>query len=239
MSDKSLSSEHLRILMAIAAHDRFGKNGIGCYATHRTLATIAGCHVKSLSRSIGQLAEKGYISEGTNPINKKLRVYKVVYTDDDALAMKSGRDGTGSSTATYDNDIGNEFATDQRGIGNDLVPKSVPIGNKIEANMHANQLDTSSNIFSETDNISSQAEIHSTEVASSLQEDAQMTTGRFLAMLERAIRKHQINNQQLNIAITVLENIMNTEEFGTDNYGRAYRLHEQIGFMLEDINTAD
>lgn len=240
MSDEELSSLDIRVLMVIAAHDRMGKNSIGCYASHTRLAAIVRCHLKSLSRSLRTLAEKGYISGELHPLNRKTRIYKVLYTEADGLSMKPLQADIGNKTVTIDSDLGNETATDRGSKGNGIAPNWGAIGNHAEENKIKNQCVAPSNIFSETDNKSSETRlIDSAEAASSLQEDAQMTTGSFLAMLERAIQRHQINSQQLNIAITVLENIMNTEEFGTANYGRAYRLHEQIGFMLEDIDTVD
>ena len=38
MADEELTAEHFRVLMAVAAHDRFNKNGKGCCASHPRLA---------------------------------------------------------------------------------------------------------------------------------------------------------------------------------------------------------
>ena len=240
MSDEELSSLDIRVLMVIAAHDRMGKNSIGCYASHTRLAAIVRCHLKSLSRSLRTLAEKGYISGELHPLNRKTRIYKVLYTEADGLSMKPLQDVIGSKTVTIDSDLGNETATDRGSKGNSVAPNRGAIGNRVEENKLKNQCVAPSNIFSETDNKSSETHlIDSAEAASSLQEDAQMTTGSFLAIVERAIQKRKIDKQQMIDALVLLEKVMDTEEFGTVNYGRAYRLHEQIGFMLEDVDTAD
>ena len=61
MADEELTAEHFRVLMAVAAHDRFNKNGKGCCASHPRLARLVKCHPKSLSRSLKALGERGYI----------------------------------------------------------------------------------------------------------------------------------------------------------------------------------
>ena len=62
MGDLTLSAADLRVLMAVASHDRFGSNGVGCYASHARLASILSLHEKTVARSLGRLRERGYIS---------------------------------------------------------------------------------------------------------------------------------------------------------------------------------
>jgi len=100
IGDDNLSSLDLRVLAVIAAHDRLGANGVGCYANHNRLAEIVGCHLKSLSRSLRNLGEGGYIEVAPHPLNRRLRVYRVLYNDRDHAIMKASRTAIGSSPVT-------------------------------------------------------------------------------------------------------------------------------------------
>jgi DNA-binding MarR family transcriptional regulator len=73
MGDERLSALDLRVLMAIAIHDRLTANGTGCFAGNGRLASLVGCHLKSLSRSLRSLAEAGYITGRDNPLNRRTR----------------------------------------------------------------------------------------------------------------------------------------------------------------------
>ena len=90
--DNRLSARHLRVLAAVAFHDRFGKNGMGCCASHRRLAEIAGCNYTRLSATLSDLNILGYITAGKHPLNRRLRVYRVEYTLADSKAMLRGSD---------------------------------------------------------------------------------------------------------------------------------------------------
>ncbi|WP_416896321.1 MAG: hypothetical protein ACMVY4_12325 [Minwuia sp.] len=86
--DSRLSARHYRTLAVIAAHDRLGANGAGCWASHKRLAEMIGCNYSRLSENIRQLAEWGYLLKDKHPVNPRMRVYRVVYTADDAAVMK-------------------------------------------------------------------------------------------------------------------------------------------------------
>lgn len=118
--DKSLSAEHLRVLMAIAVHDGMSRNGYGCTASHTTLAELTGCHIKSLSRTIKFLIESGYIAE--SKVLGKLRVYRVNYTDADHILVNRQ---TGNKSATREQnstadviEMGSRVATADGRTGN-------------------------------------------------------------------------------------------------------------------------
>ena len=51
MADEALAALDIRVLACLAAHDRFGANGIGCYASHLRLSGLVKCHLKSLACS--------------------------------------------------------------------------------------------------------------------------------------------------------------------------------------------
>ena len=98
MTDRRLAERHWRTLAVVAAHDRLGKNGVGCWASHRRLATLVGCDYARLSSNLTDLASWGYIERSVHPLNKRLRVYKVLYTPEDAAVMK----GIGSGNSSPD-----------------------------------------------------------------------------------------------------------------------------------------
>ena len=122
MANTELSVLDLRVLMVIAAHDRFGKNGTGCYASHVTLARLVKCHLKSLSRCLKVLGERGYVEASPHPLTRK-RVYRVIYTEEDKAVLKrpEGNETVtheGNELVTYDLPEGNDFATSDQREGN-------------------------------------------------------------------------------------------------------------------------
>ncbi len=137
MADEKLTAEHFRVLMVVAAHDRFTSNGKGCCASHPRLARLAKCHLKSLSRSLKALAERGYIEGLPSPFNKLQRAYRVVYNDADRAIMASP--------------IGNNPATYHGPIGNNPAAETDPIGNKDFHEPEQNQGLPVHNRFSETE----------------------------------------------------------------------------------------
>ena len=91
-ADKDLRGEDFRVLGIIAAHDRLGANRTGCYASQATLCFKIGIDTTAFSRSIHRLGERGYLTASTHPLNKRLRAYSVVYTDDDDIVMTARED---------------------------------------------------------------------------------------------------------------------------------------------------
>jgi len=98
LRDQRLGGLHLRTLGIIAAFDRLGKNGSGCWASQNTIAIIAGVDKARLSRSLSDLRAFGYINSTLNPHKGWFRVHRVIYTDDDADFW-----GAGKSVALHDN----------------------------------------------------------------------------------------------------------------------------------------
>jgi DNA-binding MarR family transcriptional regulator len=84
LCDQRLGGLHLRTLGIVAAFDRLGKNGSGCWASQNTLAKIAGVDKSRLSRSLSDLREFGYLSSELNPHKRWFRVHRVIYSDEDA-----------------------------------------------------------------------------------------------------------------------------------------------------------
>lgn len=140
ISDDQLTALDLRVLACLAAHDRFGANGIGCFASHPRLAALLRCHTKSLSRSLKTLAEQGYIEAEPHPLNRRLRVYRVRYTGADAEVLRER--------------IGNGTATNSSTKGNEMVPETEPIGNRDFQEHERYQCDAEVNILGEAYKIS-------------------------------------------------------------------------------------
>ncbi len=141
MADEELTAEHFRVLMAVAAHDRFNRNGKGCCASHPRLAKLAKCHLKSLSRSLKALAERGYIEGLPSPFNKRQRAYRVVYSDADRAIMTNP---VGNNPANYQD-------ADEGEKGNNPATEADPIGNKDFHEPEQNQELPDDKRFSETE----------------------------------------------------------------------------------------
>lgn len=88
IGDANLTGLHLKVLGAIAMHDRLGKNRQGCWAGNKRLAEMVGCDYSRLSATLTHLATLGYIERDPHPLNKRLRVLRVLYTDNDKAMMK-------------------------------------------------------------------------------------------------------------------------------------------------------
>lgn len=122
MGNVNLSALDLRVLAAIAAHDRFGANGVGCFSSRARLAKLVDGHENSVSRSIATLAQQGLIEVKPHPMNGRARVYRVLYTPFDATYMGVK---TGNETVTRQPQIGSETVTENTPIGNSETPQSV------------------------------------------------------------------------------------------------------------------
>ncbi|AMN54164.1 hypothetical protein ACP90_18990 [Labrenzia sp. CP4] len=211
--------------MVIASHDRLGANKTGCYASHKRLSGLVQCHLKSLSRSLRTLGESGYIEGRPHPLNKKLRVYSVLYTPAD-------REILGSKKA----EIGNEAVTQYDEIGNEIATNDNPIGNRDFCEPEQYQEVAEVNILCEAYNISCETVgIHSAETAPIQERDYPIPSkavtgenpGGTLAILERAlVRGEPIDQPKW---YEYLETLMSEiDDINDPVYGRAYRLCEEI-----------
>lgn len=86
LKDTRLTARHFRVLAAVAFHDRFGKNGQGCWAGRKRLALETDCSETHVSDALGDLRALGYITSSPHPMNRRTKVHRVLYNDDD-LAM--------------------------------------------------------------------------------------------------------------------------------------------------------
>ncbi|MES0127915.1 hypothetical protein [Mesorhizobium sp. M0029] len=244
MADQRLTSLDLRVMMAISIHDRMSTNGIGCTAGHGRLAGLVGCHLKSLSRSIRTLAECGYIGGRANPLNPKSRCYFVIYSEMDEAILKTVK---GNQPVTY---TGNQPVTSTARMGNRSVPKNDPIGNQLSENAEQLQGDGLYNILGEAliDPVETVI-IDPVETASSTQAPFEkgarnavstVSVGAMLAMAERSM-KNGAEKPRLSYWFDWLDGLVGDHaslDNNDPNYGRARRLFEEIGSVLEVGNAA-
>lgn len=212
IGDKRLSATDFRTLGAIAVHDRINRNGSGCYATNPRLASLVGCHLKALSRSLTALAEYGYIAGKKNPLNQRTRIYNVIYTDFDLAYFKAGGVAIGNDNATHQGD-GSNLATDDEAenvaepilsekrplpgssteIGNDAATQPAQIGNKVSEKAERFQEDASGNIFCETVIYPDESLKQRSETASmpngALEGAPSKSVGAILGSIERKIKR--------------------------------------------------
>ena len=91
LRDPRLGRLHLCTLGIVAAFDRLGKNGSGCWASQNTIAEIAAVDKTRLSHSLSDLRDYGYISSEINPHRRWFRVHRVIYTDEDFPLFERGQ----------------------------------------------------------------------------------------------------------------------------------------------------
>lgn len=87
VQDDRLTATDWRVLVAIAAHDRFGGNGRGCIAGRARLAGMAKCEEVTASRAIARLVRFGYLKADRDQTDRRKKCYRVIYSDDDHKAF--------------------------------------------------------------------------------------------------------------------------------------------------------
>ena len=92
LRDRRLAGIPLALLGVIAAHDRFGRNGLGCTASQSRLAELVGCNREAINRAITLLDQLGYIDCGLDATTERRRSYSVVYDNEaDVAAFAQAR----------------------------------------------------------------------------------------------------------------------------------------------------
>jgi DNA-binding MarR family transcriptional regulator len=81
--DLRLSARHWRALAVIALHDQLDKNGTGCWASQRRLADLLGVDETQLSHVLTDLRDYGYLNSTINPKDRRQRIHRIIYNDDD------------------------------------------------------------------------------------------------------------------------------------------------------------
>tara|TARA_R110000751_G_scaffold180038_1_gene286410 strand:+ start:22626 stop:23405 length:780 start_codon:yes stop_codon:yes gene_type:complete len=78
-NDKRLTALHFKVLMAVAVHDRMGRNGQCCWAGRKKLTSRVGCDPSSFSSAISDLVEMEYLQEERHEKDGRKKGYRVVY----------------------------------------------------------------------------------------------------------------------------------------------------------------
>lgn len=201
--DDRLKLLHWKIIGAVALHDRLsgarGK-GRGCTANNPTLAAKIRCNLTNLSTAIGQLVSWGYLESEVDPVKRRNRTLRVVYTDEDAAFMGSSENLP----------VRKHFPAED---SEEICPETNELGEKVclETTQHdkivclsfekdqRNQQSTLHNIFRETGRYSVETGTNAVETGRDTRERARLSprelikraelkhgTGGLLAMFERA-----------------------------------------------------
>lgn len=110
LGDERLKGLHVKVLGAIALHDRMSLvtgAGQGCWASSQTLADKIGANLTAVSRAIGDLRKWGYVQVAAATRDKRKRTYRVIYegglepsTADCSPVRKDNRPESFASTQT-------------------------------------------------------------------------------------------------------------------------------------------
>ena len=133
--DQRLTGHHWRVLALVAAHDRLGKNGSGCWAAQNRLAALLGCSKSRLSEGLSDLRDYGYIASQLNPQRRWHRVHRVIYSIDDERfwASKSVPQERNSPTKSVPESRANQFHPTQKMSGENNDLQNVTIVRTIES----------------------------------------------------------------------------------------------------------
>lgn len=103
-SDRRLWGAPMALLVIIAGHYRFGRNGHGCYASQRRLAELMNCRQATVQEALGILEAAGIVDVEIDANDRRRRVYRVIYTEEDwrAFNPKNGRGSQLARDHTFD-----------------------------------------------------------------------------------------------------------------------------------------
>lgn len=79
LRDRRLAGLPLALLGIIAAHDRFGRNGQGCWASQSRLAELLSVTRQAVCVALGILEELGYVVAAVDEKDRRRRTYSVTY----------------------------------------------------------------------------------------------------------------------------------------------------------------
>ena len=89
VTDDRLRLIHYRVLALIAAHDRFGINGMGCTLSTRGIGERLKQKQGNVSIACRDLVNWGYLMPVRNPKHSQMRMLSVIYEDEDKDAFKA------------------------------------------------------------------------------------------------------------------------------------------------------
>ena len=219
IGDKRLTGSHFRVLAAIAMHDRLSmsrKAGQGCWASNKRLAELTNLNYSNLSTALIQLGEWGYLNREPHPLNKRTRIYRVIY---DALP-------TGKQSL---NDLPMGEQSEALPVGNPSEQIVCPEKSK---SLKDQELESVEYIPLKREDILENHKTYSVETAPALRASDglrrrhSINAGAFLAIIERELKAGAPLD-----AHTRTHLVRIAEEFcpDTSEHQRAYRLLEQYG----------
>src|SRR5262249_36127558 len=135
-TDNRLSARHFRVLMAVASHDRLGRNGQGCWVGRKKLSEEAGLSETHTSDALSDLRLFGYITSDRHVFNRRTLVHRVMYEPADTSRQWDASEGaTGPASGTLQNGIGPVFDPNR----SRLDPEQVPSENDKSISVNGNQ----------------------------------------------------------------------------------------------------
>jgi DNA-binding MarR family transcriptional regulator len=232
IGDQRLSGLHFRVLACIALHDRMSaaaKGRQGCWAGNKTLAEECGCNYTNLSTAITDLGHLGYVERERHPLNKNLRVYRVIYSDDDEAFTKSpdylptGKQSAILTVCPEANSDPQTVCPDTNQTGEAVCP-DLKIGSRNQWLRPLEYIPRSGEDTPQKRVIDS-AEAARIDMAPGTTASPRSPGGR-LAVYERALKQGTALSAE---ALADLQQIMESEGGATSLYGWAERLLERVG----------
>jgi DNA-binding MarR family transcriptional regulator len=231
IGDKRFSGLHFRVLACLAMHDRMSSSrgkGQGCIASNKTLAVECGCDYSRLSTTITDLGRFGYVEREQHPLNKRLRVYRVIYTDADIAFTKAANS---LPTGKQPPDDEEQIVCEPAKSNGETVCRDFQ---ESEQNHQGAEV----NIFRETGKILGETLVRNPVETAPPQKSgsASMNVGAQLARFERAMKKAPIRDfdvGDLQRAHDWLTELFDTLDTDDPNHGRAQRLLEDIDWPEE------
>jgi hypothetical protein len=118
LSDRRLSARHFRVLGGVALHDRFGKNGQGCWAGRKRLAQASSCSETHVSDALSDLRRWGYVKSEPHPMNRRTTVHRVIYDEEDGSQI---RDLSGKNRSRFlSKQVPPQNLKPLKGLGNEV-----------------------------------------------------------------------------------------------------------------------
>jgi DNA-binding MarR family transcriptional regulator len=240
IGDPRLSGLHFRLLAAVALHDRMsqGTNGQGCWASMATLAGECRANYNNVSSALTELGDFGYVESERQPDDKRRRVLRVIYTDDDnilaadtsptgELSNEPSRDGEVTILRLGANDQTDIVRPETNNIGEIVRPEILQVTDIVE--------EASPNIFRRNgyEDIPQKRSQNIPPKRVLSKSTNGRSDGSVLAIIQRAIRSPKpINAETLDGYRETIEAILDEAEGGTYVIGWAEKLHSEIDARL-------
>jgi hypothetical protein len=188
IGDARLAAIHFRILAAVAFYDRLSgprAKGAGCYASNKTLAEKCNVNPTNFSTAANELGRWGYLSAEPHPMNKRTRIYRVIYD-----ALPTGKQSEDADSLPTGNASTAEVTQDALPDNEEIAGIVCPPNSQAHENaQHSNDIyiPLNGNRFSETEKYSAEA-ASMLRINGGLRKRDEGNDGAFLAMIERELK---------------------------------------------------